>query len=253
MIYDVFNFFDELELLEIRLHELDDFVDVFVLVEGTKNHQNRPKPLYYEENKVRFAEFHHKIRHVIMDDSPDTTVPHVIEKYEFNEGGNRGMHDIGVDDHVLWCCVDEIPNKAAIRSAMRYVDYPQIMMMIPLGGFLNCRLPDGWPGGRLLTGRMWRQSGNQYDDFRLGSISNSIPDAGWHFWNMGGAERLRLKWQSFGHSELNTPEWLATCEARVRDFYELAGGCSLAPLDLLPSYIAANKERFAHMLIPERT
>ena len=34
-IYDIFTFFNELELLEIRLNILDSYVDYFVIVEAT--------------------------------------------------------------------------------------------------------------------------------------------------------------------------------------------------------------------------
>ena len=54
MVYDCFSFFNELDLLEIRLNVLKDVVDKFVLVEATRTHTGRPKPLYYEENKARF-------------------------------------------------------------------------------------------------------------------------------------------------------------------------------------------------------
>lgn len=251
MIYDTFNFFNELELLEIRLHELNDFVDVFVLVEGTKTFQNKPKPLYYEENKHLFAAFHHKIRHIVIDDSPDTDEQWAIERFQFNQSG-RGMPEIGVDDYILWCCVDEIPNKEAIRSAMRYATNPQMMMMKNFSGYLNCLMPAPWTGGRLLTGRMWRESKSPYDDFRLHWLGNHIDDAGWHFCNMGGADRLRLKWQSFGHKELNTPEHMATCDGIVQSCYELKPPMALASLDTLPPYVAAHKEKFAHMLIPDQ-
>ncbi|MBO9668238.1 MAG: N-acetylglucosaminyltransferase, partial [Bdellovibrio sp.] len=35
-VYDCFSFFNELDLLEIRLNELDSVVDHFVLMEATK-------------------------------------------------------------------------------------------------------------------------------------------------------------------------------------------------------------------------
>ena len=54
MIYDTFMFFNELELLELRLNELNGVVDKFVLVEATRTFTNKPKPLYYAENKQRF-------------------------------------------------------------------------------------------------------------------------------------------------------------------------------------------------------
>ena len=51
MIYDCFPFFNELDLLEIRLNILDPIVDKFVLVESTQTFNRQPKPLYYQENK----------------------------------------------------------------------------------------------------------------------------------------------------------------------------------------------------------
>lgn len=63
-IYDCFIFFNELDLLELRLNELSDIVDKFVLVEGTKTFQGDDKPLYFEENKDRFKEYI-KEKHII--------------------------------------------------------------------------------------------------------------------------------------------------------------------------------------------
>lgn len=40
MIYDCFVFFNELDLLDLRLNILNEIVDKFVLVEGTKNFCN---------------------------------------------------------------------------------------------------------------------------------------------------------------------------------------------------------------------
>jgi len=48
-IYDCFIFFNELDLLEIRLKTLDKVVDYFVLVEADKTHRGKKKPLYYEK------------------------------------------------------------------------------------------------------------------------------------------------------------------------------------------------------------
>ena len=53
-VYDCFIFYNELDLLEIRLKTLDSVVDHFVLVEATKTHRGKDKPLYFEENKERF-------------------------------------------------------------------------------------------------------------------------------------------------------------------------------------------------------
>ena len=66
--YDCFTFKNELLLLDLRLHELSEAVDFFVLVEGTRSFTNRPKPLYFLENLERFKPFLDRIIHIIVDD-----------------------------------------------------------------------------------------------------------------------------------------------------------------------------------------
>ena len=51
MIVDCFMFYNELDILQIRLKELYDVVDYFIIIEATKTHSNRDKPLYFTENK----------------------------------------------------------------------------------------------------------------------------------------------------------------------------------------------------------
>ena len=50
-IFDCFPFYNELDLLELRLNELYDHVDRFVLVEANTTFTSKTKPFYFEENK----------------------------------------------------------------------------------------------------------------------------------------------------------------------------------------------------------
>ena len=54
---DAFYFFDEFDLLEIRLNILEPYVDYFVLTESTVTFSGLDKPLYYQENKDQFEKF----------------------------------------------------------------------------------------------------------------------------------------------------------------------------------------------------
>ena len=74
MIYDTFIFFNELDLLEIRLNELDKVVDKFVLVESLMTFSGEEKPLYFQLNKNRFKKFLHKINHVVVKDINDNNL-----------------------------------------------------------------------------------------------------------------------------------------------------------------------------------
>ena len=56
----VFPFFNEGDVLEVRLREHDAVVDVFVPIEGTLTHSGSPKPLHWRDNlssEPRFARF----------------------------------------------------------------------------------------------------------------------------------------------------------------------------------------------------
>ena len=73
-IYDCFNFFNELDILELRLNILYDYVDYFVIVESSVTHSGQPKPFYLEENKERFAKFWDKIIIFKVVDTPEDFV-----------------------------------------------------------------------------------------------------------------------------------------------------------------------------------
>jgi len=89
MIYDCFTFFNELDLLEIRLNVLKDVVDRFVLVEATQTFTGRPKPLYYKENAARFAAFADRIIHVVVDDFSAADSDGGSVDVGTDKGGNR--------------------------------------------------------------------------------------------------------------------------------------------------------------------
>lgn len=61
--FDCFLFFNELDLLELRLRLLDEVVDYFVLVESAVTFQGEPKEYVFEKNKERFARYLSKIVH----------------------------------------------------------------------------------------------------------------------------------------------------------------------------------------------
>lgn len=67
MVIDSFIFFNELEMLEFRLEELNDYVDYFILVESELTFTGQKKELFYQKNKSKFERFNHKIIHIISE------------------------------------------------------------------------------------------------------------------------------------------------------------------------------------------
>ena len=52
-IYDVTCFYNEFDILELRLNILNDVVDKFVICECSRNHQGEERELLFEKNKER--------------------------------------------------------------------------------------------------------------------------------------------------------------------------------------------------------
>ena len=117
MIYDCFTFFNELDLLEIRLNTLNAVVDKFVLVEATLTHQGKPKPLYFDENKAKFESFSDKIIHIIVDKYPENTNDDawIYERYQRNMI-KEGLTNCKPDDVIIVSDIDEIPNPSKITE-----------------------------------------------------------------------------------------------------------------------------------------
>jgi len=93
-IYDGFLFFNELELLELRLNTLNDVVDYFILVEASVTHQGTPKSFIFEENKERFSKFLDKIIHIKVTEIPNSfsTLPNNTP-ITFKEQIIKGIYD----------------------------------------------------------------------------------------------------------------------------------------------------------------
>ena len=137
MVYDCFTFFNELDLLEIRLNTLSDVVDCFVIAEATRTHRGKPKELFFEKNRTRYAGFLDRIRYIVVDDLlPESEVdedrynlPWVNENRQRN-ALSRGLEDINDDDVIMLSDVDEIPRPAAVKQALPIAENGAIVRLL---------------------------------------------------------------------------------------------------------------------------
>ena len=118
MIYDCFTFFNELDLLEIRLNTLDKVVDKFVLVESIYTFQNNNKELFFDNNKSRFLKFKDKIIHIVVEELPDNLTGDYydswkIEYYQRN-AISIGLKSAKLNDVIIISDLDEIPKPELI-------------------------------------------------------------------------------------------------------------------------------------------
>lgn len=120
-------FNDELAQLEIRLHELDPVVNVFVIIESSTTFSGLPKPLHYQANQAMFAHFEHKVVHVVLPPIPikelEASTPHmgrswVLEKHARDTGLVMGLEMVQPKegDWIMLSDVDEIPRSGVIQA-----------------------------------------------------------------------------------------------------------------------------------------
>ncbi|KKN20008.1 hypothetical protein LCGC14_0940010 [marine sediment metagenome] len=257
MIIDCFAFFNELDVLEIRLRELAPVVDCFVLSEATRTFSGKEKPLYYDENKERFAEFAHKIHHVVIYDYEGIDVK---DTWSMDWGQKQRGVDAMLrhcrpadDDLILLSDCDEIPRAIEVRL---FADNPNGRLAVPLMlifyYWLNCRQMGPFERcAKWLTRGLLRRLGDDLRKVRTSRAGWEIVLGGWHFSYLTD---VATKIQSWAHSEYNTPAirdpaHIERCRQEGldlfgRDFrYEF-----LDDLSYLPECIGQYPERFGHLI-----
>jgi beta-1,4-mannosyl-glycoprotein beta-1,4-N-acetylglucosaminyltransferase len=254
MIYDCFTFFNELDLLEIRLHELNPVVDKFILVEATVTHTNKPKPLFYDINKSRFAEFKQKIIHVIVNDCPNVLGnPWIIDMYQ-NNAITRALTHCQTHDIILISSVDEIPKPKAITDGIKTPGRIKAFDQGLYYYFLNLQTKgETWQNCRMIKFGDMKKSENPYI-IRFSPINEIIPDGGWHFSFMGGAEKIREKIFAYAHQEynnpaFNTPEKIKAALINQTDLFNRNIQFQIAQTETLPKYVQENQSKFKNLFL----
>jgi hypothetical protein len=115
MIYDCFQFFNELDLLEIRLEELYPVVDKFIICESTKTHSGKNKSLRYIENIARYKKYKDKIKYIVYDEFPEGATSWDLENNQ-RRCILKGLEEVNKYDIIMISDIDEIPRRSFIES-----------------------------------------------------------------------------------------------------------------------------------------
>lgn len=258
-VYDCFTFYNEFELLELRLKSLWDMVDYFVLVEADKNHTNKPKPFYFAERKDKFKEFLPKIRHILLKVNIEYkgVGDWSIENGQRN-GILYGLQDAAPDDLIFISDVDEIPapdilqrineNKAPLITLCPLAPPPNgrvlkvpCQILIPASAFLDYHpvamdqtfhyyyfdwIAQGTWKGTVLTKRKNLTTPQAFRNLR--NILPFIPEGGRHFSYMGGVDKIIKKMTSIvdgneivvnSNKNLTDREHIKECMRTGKDLY----------------------------------
>lgn len=284
-IYDCFAFFNELDLLELRLNILDQYVDYFIISEASVTHTGKEKPFYFEENKKRYEKFLPKIIHLKIEDTPSNFVnlqiiqepktkdeEYLNEIYEFirkqtnafnihtqSEYGRdffqkecirRGMQTCNDEDIIISSDCDEIPNPEILKNLDSFFE-PNKMYTFNQTMYyyyLNVLKELNWKGSRM--GTFGELKNYSYCQLRIQDNIN-IENGGWHFSFMGGAEKVKEKIQSFSAQEMNNSNVINSISSNMENNVDPFFRCKLKKVDIdssYPKYILENLESYKHMV-----
>lgn len=235
-IFDCFCFFNELDMLDIRLSELYDYVDYFVLVEATFTHTGQEKPLYFSQNRERFSQYNDKIIHIIVDDDPGGFAWR-REGYQ-RDAILRGLTGCRSDDMIIVSDADEILRPSVLARLAEPDDSTDQLIAPELDlymYFLNLKAPEPWLSVAAAPYHLMKAIGtNSARYLPKSDLGQRISNAGWHFTWVGGAERFLTKMRSFAHEEGKAefsidPNLAAGMESNLHKFFQNLNPASNVP------------------------
>jgi hypothetical protein len=265
-IYDIMPFFNELEVLEIRIKELWDVVDYFVIAESNLSHSGKPKEYIFENNIARFEPYMSKIRHVKVDDMPETDDSWVRERFQ-RKACQRALHDLQPEDIVITSDCDEIARAEIIEMIKEDTnDYDRYILFIPQFQYrLNyMKFFENSKNANISVtrGRVYidPQMEREFTFFWNPKPPNTVmvDHGGWHFTYLGDDNHAITKIQNFAHTETDNPDMIARHNIQwfIDNKYGHHGPGNSERFEYVcvneyfPKCITENIDKWQHMIIP---
>jgi beta-1,4-mannosyl-glycoprotein beta-1,4-N-acetylglucosaminyltransferase len=262
MIYDCFTYFNEDLILDLRFNILFDEVDYFVIIEGSKTHSGQKKKKNFQIEK--FSKFKKKIKYFFIENMPNSINSWELENFQRNQI-ILGLKKANKEDLILISDCDEIPNLKIIKN----IDYKKLENNIFAFeqkcfyfklNLLNPR-SNPWHGTKLVCYDFLKKNTpqqirnykiKQYPFWRIDRPKNAIilKNGGWHFSYLNNINNIKLKLESFAHTEFNKNTFTnkKNLRNRVKNNKDLFDdSVSLMKVNLgnsYPEYIIKNKKKF---------
>lgn len=255
MIYDVFPFFNELDLLEIRLREFDDIPDVrHVIVESTMTFTGRPKDLHFLTGSGgRFRRWGDRIVSIVVT-PPDGLDPWGREAFQRNVAMAYLPVVAQPDDVVILSDADEIVRWTVVADYAAVGSGPHALNLAQHCYWLDGRVVDEtWPWPRICRYADLAEFGSLQGLRHSQRALPSVANAGWHFSWCGGVAKCQEKIRSFSHVEVDTPEFNDPERIRAamegsRQFWD-SKELRFVPIDeSYPKCLRDDPSRWAHLI-----
>ena len=223
MLVDAFLYFDEKELVELRIKYLNDLVDHFIVVEADVTHQGKKKEWNFEpllkNNLKNFSQKIHYHKLKIDMNEADSERGWIYEKVKGGRSWKienmqrnyikEACKDFAAKDIIIISDLDEIPSREKIKF-IKSCDF-QFIAPVAFEHFLfhldcNHLNLEKWLGSIAVTKEIFDKSKPQELRNNRYKISQFVR-SGWSFSSFGGLNRVREKFEAFAHEEYNKEEF----------------------------------------------
>jgi beta-1,4-mannosyl-glycoprotein beta-1,4-N-acetylglucosaminyltransferase len=196
----------ENDLMDLRLHELQDVVEKFIIIEYPMGLNFKPRKMYFNDEKDRFKFFENKIKHVIDTiNYPATSGIGLMWLRRFSPVLMEALKEFDDDDFLITCDSDVLIRKTAFNNIdlSRQSSFRMNWYMY----WYNYLAPDtcfAWTvSAPLWIVRFAGSPGKMVGYAHPGQDIQYIVDSGFHFSKTGGAELLSEHIKGYPHQEFN--------------------------------------------------
>jgi beta-1,4-mannosyl-glycoprotein beta-1,4-N-acetylglucosaminyltransferase len=220
---DGFIFYNEEKMLDFRLWYLNRVVDYFVIVESTVTFSGNYKESLFDKIKDKYAEYAHKIIHVMVEDMPmkrnTTAWDREHHQRECIRRGVEMVPDIHPEDWVLLSDVDEIMdrNKLEMLKVDPFFSRKEVdMYSLDMETYyynLECKLPGRISVVKVVRKKVLDEVSIKFLRFHM--IQPMLYEFGWHFSYFFDEKMIANKIKNFAHQEYNNETY--TNEDHISD------------------------------------
>lgn len=206
-----FTFFNEIELLPLKLEELWNINNgniTFIVVESDLTFSGMPKAIYLDLDKYQdmLKPYEDKIYRVLCRNYQGVN-PWVNEKRQrdiiLKTAATLSRSDRPyLNDILVNADMDEIVSRESVQAWLdgETNHRPTALEMQMYYYYINNKAVSTWCGGKIM--KLHEPLGQTLSELRYDPNLPVIAHGGWHFSFLGGAQRIKQKVISYAHNDL---------------------------------------------------
>lgn len=230
MIIETFLFFNELDILRVKLEENFNTIDYFILVESNLTFSGKKKEYIFDLNKDLFSEYLSKIIHIKLNQrSMGNAWKNETIQRNYIKVTLENM-DLVDTDTILHTDCDEIIDNRILQEILKN-GFKESIYALDLDVYYydlthkSCEL--------------WNKKAKvfKYNFLKKENVSISVireldtpvypKKAGWHLSYFGGENKIKEKINAYSHQEFNNKEILDKIDFSIKNHRDLFGRSSI--------------------------